>query len=588
MSGLNRNVGIGGLDVGLVMIPAGGGPDLFEIDVSEFGMLEATMKFATFNPALYPKRTTKCPDFHAVPNSETSALLALLPYLAAQSTKIRFNGEGVGVHGVDVLCQGANFDTGLSAAPVVDVPITNRGQYTAVPSIVFSGGNEVQPAHAGGRLQLKTIAIAAAGSGYIVGDVLRLLGGTFDTGCAVRVIVDTVSGGGAVTSFHVWYGGKYSVIPANAISTADGTGTGATFNLTWQLGYVVITDGGSYRGTPNAAAEGGVFTIQATLGTPSMGQRVFDDSTVITKPFDPVTTVKDTAEFEVRVSADSNTLQARACTLSLPAYTHGTYSGYDGIQANADGLLPPQDGVVMNQGDFILVTDGTEFSGLYKVAQVGQDPNFPYQVGRPWILIRSRAMDESSEVNNSVKVAVAEGNVNVGLWQCTVTGSFAINVNPITFDQLTSPAELALGYKVTVEYHAIELSYEYMAEEFASEPRFLEREYVLVGNGGGGGSGGQSDVGIGDILINRLTGRTMNLEIDSVKAITQTVDATGNVIDGPEIAIDQATWLAAVKFVGTAAQFEQTPAGAYYHVKETTTIKIVGIIAAGSVIQPTS
>ena len=52
------------------------------------------------------------------------------------------------------------------------------------------------------------------------------------------------------------------------------------------------------------------------------------------------------------------------------------------------------------------------------------------------------------------------------------------------------------------------------------------------------------------------------------------------IVSKQTVALDEATWRAAVKYVGTAAQFEQTPAGPYYHVKETATIKIAPIVPA--------
>src|SRR5262252_10516102 len=127
MPALNSNVGIGGLDKGLCMIPTGD-PDLFEIPVNEFGLMEATFKFATFDPLSFqPARGTKCPDFTSG-NDKTTAMLALFPYLACQSSVIRWNALGDGVHGLDVVVQGAVFGQG-DASPVESVDIVDGGAY---------------------------------------------------------------------------------------------------------------------------------------------------------------------------------------------------------------------------------------------------------------------------------------------------------------------------------------------------------------------------------------------------------------------------------------------------------------------------
>jgi hypothetical protein len=101
---LNTNVGIGGLDRGLCMIPSSA-TELFELNKHESGLKEATIRFACFDPGpLEPTRGTKCTDFLSG-NAETRAVLALFPYMACQSSNIRVNGEGNGIHGVDVKCR---------------------------------------------------------------------------------------------------------------------------------------------------------------------------------------------------------------------------------------------------------------------------------------------------------------------------------------------------------------------------------------------------------------------------------------------------------------------------------------------------
>lgn len=99
-------------------------------------------------------------------------------------------------------------------------------------------------------LQLKQIAtsnhvdtasISAAGTGYVVGDILTATGGTFTHAAKFRVT--TVGGGGAITGLVISEGGAYTVNPSSPVSTTGGTGTGATVAVTFlATGWTVLTD----------------------------------------------------------------------------------------------------------------------------------------------------------------------------------------------------------------------------------------------------------------------------------------------------------------------------------------------------------
>ena len=79
---------------------------------------------------------------------------------------------------------------------------------------------------------LQTIsAIATAGSGYVVGDLLSVSGGTSTIGAVIEVT--SVGGTGDITGTRVYNAGLYSVTPANNVSVTGGSGTNAEFTLTW-------------------------------------------------------------------------------------------------------------------------------------------------------------------------------------------------------------------------------------------------------------------------------------------------------------------------------------------------------------------
>lgn len=89
-----------------------------------------------------------------------------------------------------------------------------------------------QALHAGG-----------GGSGYVVGDVLTISGGTFTS--AATVTVATVSGG-AVTALNLTTVGIYTISAGtSAVATSGGHGTGCTLDLTWGLYAVTVVNAGS-------------------------------------------------------------------------------------------------------------------------------------------------------------------------------------------------------------------------------------------------------------------------------------------------------------------------------------------------------
>lgn len=79
---------------------------------------------------------------------------------------------------------------------------------------------------------VQTVAVNAGGTGYVVGDVLTVSGGTSTTPASVEVV--SVSSG-VVTGVRVRNAGAYSVDPTlSGASTTGGSGSGCTLNLTMQ------------------------------------------------------------------------------------------------------------------------------------------------------------------------------------------------------------------------------------------------------------------------------------------------------------------------------------------------------------------
>lgn len=83
--------------------------------------------------------------------------------------------------------------------------------------------------------QAVSVAINAAGTGYTVGDTLDVVGGLGPI--TTELTVSTVGGGGAITGISISNAGQYVEIPANPVSVTGGSGSAATFDLTFDNPY---------------------------------------------------------------------------------------------------------------------------------------------------------------------------------------------------------------------------------------------------------------------------------------------------------------------------------------------------------------
>lgn len=79
-------------------------------------------------------------------------------------------------------------------------------------------------------LGVQSAVPAAAGTGYAVGNVLAVTGGTSTT--AATLTVTSVGLTGGVTGVSVSQAGNYTAAPTGAVAVTGGTGTAATFTLT--------------------------------------------------------------------------------------------------------------------------------------------------------------------------------------------------------------------------------------------------------------------------------------------------------------------------------------------------------------------
>jgi hypothetical protein len=114
-----------------------------------------------------------------------------------------------------------------------DTALPNGGRGAGLFPAVFSkpllSGVEPQEAAA------FEAGVFAGGTGYTVGDTLTVVGGLgqIDT----ELTVSTVGGGGAITAVTITNAGQYTEIPVNPVSVTGGSGSAATFDLTFDNPY---------------------------------------------------------------------------------------------------------------------------------------------------------------------------------------------------------------------------------------------------------------------------------------------------------------------------------------------------------------
>ena len=108
------------------------------------------------------------------------------------------------------------------------------------------------------RMSVDTVTLSTVGANYYVGDILQVTGGTIPPGggaCFIEVL-STLSTPGAIATFRIVSTGVYTALPgatnvATTISTSaappgiGAIGSGARFNITYKVGSVSITNGGS-------------------------------------------------------------------------------------------------------------------------------------------------------------------------------------------------------------------------------------------------------------------------------------------------------------------------------------------------------
>jgi hypothetical protein len=231
-------------------------------------------------------------------------------------------------------------------------------------------------------MQRSAHTIVSGGSGYVVGDAITLVGGTFTT--AITFTVATVSGT-AVATLTLVNGGTYSVLPTGTLTTTTtGAGTGLTLTIdSWGVRAVNITSAGSgYIDQPTITFSGGSAAAYATVGTStnirSLGSSVTlqtPGSTQLVVQDDSTTAASSTPVYIVGASSSLGRAAIRSSkALYIASASTNPISFLTNSTSTSDGTLQLNVANTTSAVNYLQVT-GASTTNSPSVSAQGSDTN---------------------------------------------------------------------------------------------------------------------------------------------------------------------------------------------------------------------
>lgn len=144
------------------------------------------------------------------------------------------------------------------AVRVTGLAVTHGGaSYVAIPDVTLEGGGGTG-ATATARMIADSMTLVDAGTGYAVGDALSVA--VTDQTAAVITVTD-VDGAGAIQAAELTSGGDYAVLPDSPAAVTGGSGSGATFVLTFAVLSLTLTNPGTgFSEPPTVSFSSGTAT----------------------------------------------------------------------------------------------------------------------------------------------------------------------------------------------------------------------------------------------------------------------------------------------------------------------------------------
>ena len=229
--------------------------------------------------------------------------------------------------------------------------VTNPGSYTATPLVIFDPpGGSGTTATGVAIMGAATATVSAGGTTYVVGDQITLTNG-------VILTVLTLSGSAVATAL-VTFPANTTATPlaTNPVAQASssGSGTGATFNLTYGVDGVAMTANGSgYSSVPNVSFSLGAAAATATLSSASGGNPsvpcFFQQRLVLAAPENSPTTLFMSQPGNFYNFNTSNPIQEdNAITATL----------ISGELSNIKSLVPQPGGLIVYTDDTNVLING--------------------------------------------------------------------------------------------------------------------------------------------------------------------------------------------------------------------------------------
>jgi hypothetical protein len=189
----------------------------------------------------------------------TTAGIAPILFAEGSDTDVSMALQSKGAGAIDLAAgsSGINISNGTTVTAVIRTAagtgFTTPPTWTAAAPTTAGG---VTASGSVNSIGVVTATVSAGGSGYVVGDVLTVSGGTQTT--AATLTVATLSGS-AVATVTISNAGVYTASPTNPAATTGGTGTGATFTLSFGINnsFTVSTAGSGYVEQPAITFSGG-------------------------------------------------------------------------------------------------------------------------------------------------------------------------------------------------------------------------------------------------------------------------------------------------------------------------------------------
>jgi len=330
--------------------------------------------------------TTKAVEFKSL-GSDTNVGLA-------------FHSQGTGAIDLAAGSSGVNISNG---GTVTAITKTAGGAYTTAPTITISapttaGGVQATATPVLGLQTGSVTAIISGGTGYTAGDTLTVSGGTFTS--AATITVSTVSSG-VITAAVQASGGSYTVLPTSPISVTGGTGSGATFTLSFTFNSTNITNAGSgYVEQPTVTFSSGSATAYATVGSGSIIRALGATGTASLDFYTPQSITAGVSAMRIRDNA-SDSYPMINNTGSLAAFV---------AQGNSTASL----GLASNgSGNVRFYTNGTIFTEQMRVSHTASAVNYVQVTG------------SATGSNPIISTQGSDGNVGMTL---TTKGTFGLTV----------------------------------------------------------------------------------------------------------------------------------------------------------------